>query len=90
MFLLVCVCLWAVCFSLLLRASADIGNLSEKSAPDSVCVCVCVCDSGGRIRRYKKTSKHLLGSIKPGGRMKIQLVLVPLSPCSLLTILKQS
>lgn len=52
-------CLWAVCFRLLLQASTDIGYLLERSVPDSVYVC----DSDGRTQCYKKTSKHLLDSV---------------------------
>lgn len=52
--------------------------------------CVCERDSGRRALRYKKTSKPLSDTVKAGGHMNIQLVLVLPSPYSLLTILEQS
>lgn len=51
----VSVCLRAVCFSLLLQAIADIGYLSERSAPDCLCegVCVIVVGEPSAIKRHQ-------------------------------------
>lgn len=90
-FVCVCVCLWAVCFRLLLQASTDIGYLLERGVPDSVCTCVIVTGEPSAIKRHQNICWTVSTQGRGvGGCMNIQLALVPLSPYNLLTILEQS